>query len=92
MILETLNLVNFCQHRNLTLNFSPGLNAIVGPIGSGKSNILKAMRFLFTNKSGNAGKKEDDITYSLETGVASSVSTVSSHRGVGFELFRSRIS
>lgn len=89
MILETLNLVNFCQHRNLTLNFSPGLNAIVGPIGSGKSNILKAIRFLFTNKSGNAGKKEDDITYSLETGVASSVSTVSSHRGVGFELFRS---
>lgn len=89
MIIEHLNLVNYCQHRELTVSFCPGLNAIVGPIGSGKSNILKAIRFLFTNKSGNAGKKEDDITYSLEGGSPSFVSMTGSHHNVGFELFRS---
>ena len=62
MILQNLYLANFCQHRDRTFEFSPRLNLIVGPNGSGKTNMLRGMQLALTGVAGGAGQKIDDIT------------------------------
>ena len=53
---------NWCQHRDLTVDFTDGLNAIRGPNGSGKSNILTGIVFGLTGDfSRNPGIKVDNI-------------------------------
>ena len=53
---------NWCQHPDLTLDLSDGLNAIRGPNGSGKSNILTGIVFGLTGDfSRNSGVKVDNI-------------------------------
>jgi exonuclease SbcC len=41
--LERLRLVNFRQHRDTEIAFGPGLTAIIGPNGVGKSTLLEAV-------------------------------------------------
>lgn len=53
---------NWCQHKDLTVDFVDGLNAIRGPNGSGKSNILTGVVFGLTGDfSRNPGVKIDNI-------------------------------
>ena len=63
MRLRSLALVNFCQHRDLTIEFPVGITGIVGPNGSGKSTIAQALRFALLGESGNAGAKLDDLNW-----------------------------
>lgn len=84
MYIERLLLQRFCQHGDRELSFCPGLNVIVGPIGSGKSNILKAIRLIFTNYSGNEGNKEADIQAGADPSLPSSVSLTGVHRDQRF--------
>lgn len=51
MIIETLNLSNFRNHKNLSLNFDSKINLIIGPNGAGKTNILEAIYLMSTGKS-----------------------------------------
>jgi DNA repair exonuclease SbcCD ATPase subunit len=88
MRIERLLLQRFCQHTNRTIDFSPGLNVILGPIGSGKSNILKGIRLAFTNSSGNAGVREADIQYGSESSAHSGIYLVGSHADKRFFLTR----
>lgn len=48
-----------------TLEFSPGVTAIVGPNGSGKSNIADAIRWVLGEQSMRQlrGKKSDDVIF-----------------------------
>lgn len=48
-MLNNFNIINFQGHRNTLLEFSPGLNVIIGPSGVGKSSIIRALKFLFFN-------------------------------------------
>jgi DNA repair exonuclease SbcCD ATPase subunit len=53
---------NWCQFRDLTIDFSPGLNLIIGPNGCGKSNSLKGVYAAITGETGrNEGKQGDNI-------------------------------
>ncbi len=63
MLPLTLTLQNYCQHNNLTLDFTKGkVIAIVGDNGRGKSNIFYALRFALTGESTPGAKRlEDDI-------------------------------
>lgn len=56
-----LELNNFCQHRQVSVPFSPGLTAIIGPNGSGKSNLIGAMKYALTGDIPVEGKKETNI-------------------------------
>lgn len=57
MIIENVKLVNFMTHSTFDEQFTPGVNAIVGRNGSGKSSILKAIGLsLFDNKTANLSK------------------------------------
>jgi DNA replication and repair protein RecF len=51
MVLSYLSLKNFRRHLNTQLNFSPGLNYIVGGNGQGKTSVLEAIYYLCTTRS-----------------------------------------
>lgn len=51
MILKTLLLQNFRSYLERSFEFSPQTNLILGPNGSGKTNIIEAIYLLSTGKS-----------------------------------------
>jgi exonuclease SbcC len=54
-MITKLSLINFQSHRDTVLEFSPGVNAIVGQSDSGKSAILRALYWIKNNRpSGDA--------------------------------------
>jgi DNA repair protein SbcC/Rad50 len=55
-MLTSLHLQNFQSHKDAHLEFAPGVNAIVGESDSGKTAILRALRWLTWNRPGG-----DDI-------------------------------
>lgn len=61
MRLIKLELKNYCQHADVTVDFAGNLNGIVGANGSGKSNLLGAIYFALTNDNPNSGKKQENI-------------------------------
>jgi len=65
---KRLKIQNFCQIRNLEVEFSAGLVGIMGRNGVGKSNLIKAIFRALTGKALNPGKKEDDVTWGAEGG------------------------
>jgi DNA replication and repair protein RecF len=51
VIFQSLKLTKFRSHSTVNLSFVDGVNLIVGPNGSGKTNILEAINLLSTGKS-----------------------------------------
>lgn len=49
-MIDKLTLKNFQSHKNTQLTFHPGVNIIVGSTDSGKSAIMRALRWVATNK------------------------------------------
>ena len=51
MRLDTISLRDFRNYRELTLDFDPGVNLIVGDNAQGKTNLLEAVSYLGSGKS-----------------------------------------
>ncbi len=49
-MIKSLQIVNFLSHKYADIEFSPGVNIIVGPTDSGKSAIIRALRWAITNR------------------------------------------
>jgi exonuclease SbcC len=49
-MLESLKIKRFQSHVKSQLNFSSGVNCIIGPTDSGKSAIIRALKWIITNK------------------------------------------
>jgi DNA repair exonuclease SbcCD ATPase subunit len=79
MRINSIELKNFCQHESKLVEFSPGLNAIVGPNGVGKSNILNAIGFALTGDIYNEGVKVDNIRQQAAKAAKSYVRLVFQH-------------
>ena len=59
-MIQTGVIRNFQSHKKSILNLSKGVNVIVGKTDSGKSAIIRALRWLFTNTpSGDAFRSWD---------------------------------
>lgn len=50
-MIESIKLVNFRSHGDLSINFSPNTTAIIGSNAAGKTNILEALYYAFITKS-----------------------------------------
>lgn len=46
-VINYVTIKNMYAHKNTTINFTEGKNYIVGPIGSGKTEVLQAIAFSF---------------------------------------------
>ena len=62
MQLMRLEVKNWCQHTFRVCKFTRGLVAILGRIGSGKSNLLGAICWLLTGENPNSGVKAENIS------------------------------
>lgn len=51
MVIEKLTLLNFKNYEAAELPFSPSVNLITGPNGSGKTNLLDALHYISMTKS-----------------------------------------
>lgn len=49
-MIKSLTIQNFQSHKNTEIEFSPGVNAIIGPSDSGKSAILRSLFWLIFNR------------------------------------------
>lgn len=68
-----IEIVNFQSHANTKLNFDEGVNVIIGPSDSGKTAVIRAMKWIFFNEPSGTDiiKKGEDsakVTLKLNTG------------------------
>ena len=49
-MIESLEIKNFKSHRKSFMAFSPGINAIIGAPNHGKTNVIRALLWLFNNR------------------------------------------
>lgn len=63
MQFTALHLKNLGVHRELDIEFRPGINGVVGPNGSGKSQILDGLRLAITGEVVAKGNITDNITW-----------------------------
>ena len=64
--LKKVKLENFQSHRNSVIDFDRGLNIIVGPSDSGKSAIIRAIKWaLYNEPSGNYFIREGETEVSV---------------------------
>ena len=85
MILKKIELHNYRQHRDLSVDFTGNLIAVVGRNGSGKSNFLGAIQFALTGEQPGFDKV-DLLTWGESSG---SVVLSFEHGGKEYEIARS---
>ncbi|RON53107.1 ATP-dependent nuclease [Pseudomonas frederiksbergensis] len=64
MHISKLTLVNYRNFKNTTLQFQRGVNTIIGENGSGKSNILRAIRLLLDDTMVRAAYRLEESDFS----------------------------
>jgi DNA replication and repair protein RecF len=70
LVLERLWLTDFRSHESVDLEFARGVTALIGPNGSGKTNIVEAIAWLTTMRSFRGAPTEALVRRGAETAVA----------------------
>lgn len=68
-MIKKLSILNFQSHKNSVLEFDPNLNIIIGKTDSGKTAILRALRWLIWNRPGGEAFRSSwggDTSISIE--------------------------
>lgn len=71
-MIKSISIFNFQSHKNSRLDFHPGVNVIIGPSDSGKTAIIRALRWLVWNRpTGDAIRSwwggDTEVSLSLPT-------------------------
>ena len=66
MRLDRLQLRNFRNYDEISLDFEPGVNLIVGQNAQGKTNLLEAIGYLGSGKSFRAQKTGEMVRFGAE--------------------------
>lgn len=88
-MITSLTLNNWCQHSHRVLNFGPGMIALIGANGSGKSNIQGAVKWLWTGLNPNFGTKQENIYQLSQPHERANATMTMTKRGHTYEVFRS---
>tara|TARA_B100001250_G_C19803132_1_gene792019 strand:+ start:1151 stop:2218 length:1068 start_codon:yes stop_codon:yes gene_type:complete len=86
MPIEKIEMTNFRNHKDMVLDFSPGINIIWGENGSGKTSILEAVYILSNGKSFKTNRLTETIKNgSTETTIRAHFkkTTTTLHQAVG---------
>lgn len=73
MILQSLNILNYRNIREASLEFAPKLNCFVGLNGQGKTNVLDAIYLLSFTKSAYTSQDSLNITHGEEMAMVQGV-------------------
>ena len=73
MLISTLNILNYRNIREASLEFSPKLNCFVGLNGQGKTNVLDAIYLLSFTKSAYTSQDSLNITHGEEMAMVQGV-------------------
>ncbi|RLF30288.1 MAG: hypothetical protein DRN14_00080 [Thermoplasmata archaeon] len=70
-MIKSLTIENFQAHKELSIEFAPGITSIIGPSDTGKSSIIRALKWVVTNRpSGEAfirdGAREAIVTVEVD--------------------------
>lgn len=68
MHISKLTLINYRNFKNTTLRFQRGVNTIIGENGSGKSNVLRAIRLLLNDTMVRAAYRLEESDFSRALG------------------------
>ena len=66
MIIESLELKNYRNYKELHINFDPGTNVLYGDNAQGKTNILESVYVCATTKSHRGSKDREIIEFGEE--------------------------
>jgi len=66
MYLENLKLTQFRNYENLVIDFTSGINCLVGDNGSGKTNLLDAIHYLSFTKSAFNTSDQQNIQHNAD--------------------------
>lgn len=66
MIIKSLNVSDFRSYRTKSFQFSPQVTVVVGPNGSGKTNLLEALVTVATGRSFRAGYDREMVRWGNE--------------------------
>ncbi|MEQ8525563.1 AAA family ATPase [Gracilimonas sp.] len=64
MYISEISLTNFRNFQSETVLFNPGVNVIIGHNNSGKTNLLRALQFIF-DRTGNNKPSIDDFSKNI---------------------------
>jgi hypothetical protein len=87
-MLNTLHCENFRKHAELTVRFTPGINAIRAANEAGKSTLLEAIAYAYFGTKGLKESIDDVVTYGLPTSKLR-VEHEFTHTGVQYRITRS---
>lgn len=68
MHISKVTLINYRNFKNTTLRFQRGVNTIIGENGSGKSNILRAIRLLLDDTMVRAAYRLEEVDFNRSLG------------------------
>jgi exonuclease SbcC len=88
MRLRRVEYRNWCQLVDLTVEFADGLNGLLGPNGSGKTNMLNGIVWCLTGVDRNAGVKADNINLHAGQTAKAGVRVFFEHEGAEVEVHR----
>ena len=71
MYVKYLNLVNFRNYNNLSLQLCNGTNLFIGDNAQGKTNILEALYYSSIGKSHRTNKDKELINWACQDGYIS---------------------
>ena len=80
MILQSLNILNYRNIREASLEFSSKLNCLVGLNGQGKTNVLDAIYLLSFTKSAFTAQDSLNITHGEEMAMVQGTYQITNHQ------------
>jgi predicted ATP-dependent endonuclease of OLD family len=66
LYLSKIEIINFRNFKSNTIDFSPGMNVIIGHNNAGKTNLINALQFIFNHRSNRPRILVDDFNKEYE--------------------------